>query len=415
MKIKNYIQTILISFITVFAMSAQFGIGTTTPDKSAALDISSTDKGILIPRMTEAQRVLISGTGGGNPATGLLVYQTDGVSGFYFYNGAAWISLNNTIETDPKVNMTTTNQTAKWDGTSLIDSSISDDNGNVEIISNSNTTLSIFSQEDSMSLLRVSGFGTANFSQQGTGAIEVGQDILYGGGISYNGDGFPQFVQGENSDHITFYRNFFGNRTVVFDYPLSSNTVTFRGDIVSNGDITGTRLNTGQGLNELYGMNQNVRTVDNVSFSTVNTGQGANELYAMNQNVTTSSSPTFNSIRLNSGSANNRILTSDTNGNGSWKDVRNYFDLAGAYGAANIGDLRIAWGRDTSTLDGDQSFTIQGGGFSQVFNVQITRTDSGASIPLPVVAWGADSFIINRNNALDGDQGFFYLVIGSPN
>lgn len=388
MKIKNYIQTILLSFITVFTMSAQVGIGTTTPDKSAALDISSTDKGILIPRMTEAQRVLISGTGGGNPATGLLVYQTDGVSGFYFYNGAAWISLNNTIETDPKVNMTTTNQIAKWDGTSLIDSSISDDNGNVEIISNSNTTLSIFSQEDSMSLLRVSGFGTANFSQQGTGAIEVGQDILYGGGISYNGDGFPQFVQGENSDHITFYRNFFGSRTVVFDYPLSSNTVTFRGDIVSNGDITGTRLNT---------------------------GQGANELYAMNQNVTTSSSPTFNSIRLNSGSANNRILTSDTNGNGSWKDVRNYFALAGAYGAANIGDLRIAWGRDTSTLDGDQSFTIQGGGFSQVFNVQITRTDSGASIPLPVVAWGADSFIINRNNALDGDQGFFYLVIGSPN
>jgi hypothetical protein len=35
---------------------AQVGIGTTTPDNSAMLDVSSTDKGLLIPRMTKAQR-----------------------------------------------------------------------------------------------------------------------------------------------------------------------------------------------------------------------------------------------------------------------------------------------------------------------------------------------------------------------
>ncbi|MGB1728825.1 MAG: cell wall anchor protein, partial [Crocinitomicaceae bacterium] len=49
------------------------------PDGSAILDLKSTTKGILIPRMTESQRTLIS-----NVATGLLVYQTDGTSGFYF-------------------------------------------------------------------------------------------------------------------------------------------------------------------------------------------------------------------------------------------------------------------------------------------------------------------------------------------
>jgi hypothetical protein len=45
------------------------------------LDIQSTSKGLLVPRMLQAQRIGIS-----NPATGLLVYQVDADSGFY-YNG----------------------------------------------------------------------------------------------------------------------------------------------------------------------------------------------------------------------------------------------------------------------------------------------------------------------------------------
>jgi hypothetical protein len=43
-------------------------------------------------------------------------------------------------------------------------------------------------------------------------------------------------------------------------------------------------------------MDQNVRTTDGVTFTTVNTGQGANELYAMNQNVRTTDSVTFANI-----------------------------------------------------------------------------------------------------------------------
>lgn len=65
------------------------GIGTTTPNSSAALDVQSTTQGMLIPRMTQAQRNLIA-----TPANGLMVYQTDGSAGFYFYNGSAWTTLN---------------------------------------------------------------------------------------------------------------------------------------------------------------------------------------------------------------------------------------------------------------------------------------------------------------------------------
>lgn len=83
--------TILFAFVasTSLSFAQNVGINTTTPDASAALDIVATNKGILVPRLTEAQR-----TGIASPAKGLLVFQTNNTEGFYFYNGTAWQSLN---------------------------------------------------------------------------------------------------------------------------------------------------------------------------------------------------------------------------------------------------------------------------------------------------------------------------------
>ncbi len=60
------------------------------PDNSAMLDISSNSKGILIPRMLEADRTGIS-----SPAQGLMVYQTNNSEGFYYYNGTSWLYIGN--------------------------------------------------------------------------------------------------------------------------------------------------------------------------------------------------------------------------------------------------------------------------------------------------------------------------------
>ena len=62
--------------------------------------------------------------------------------------------------------------------------------------------------------------------------------------------------------------------------------------------LTGTTLDTGQGPNELYDMNQNVLTTSAVTFVTVDTGQGANELYPMDQGVTSTDDVVFNSVDL---------------------------------------------------------------------------------------------------------------------
>ena len=62
------------------------------------------------------------------------------------------------------------------------------------------------------------------------------------------------------------------------------------------GAVTFATVDTGQGANELYDMDQNVKTDSAVTFSTVNTGQGANELYDMDQNVKTDSNVQFADI-----------------------------------------------------------------------------------------------------------------------
>ena len=71
-----------------FPTTGSAGIGTTAPNASAILEMQSTTKGMLIPRMTQAQRTAIV-----SPATGLLIYQTNNTAGFYYYNGSNWIAV----------------------------------------------------------------------------------------------------------------------------------------------------------------------------------------------------------------------------------------------------------------------------------------------------------------------------------
>lgn len=67
------------------------------PDNSAMLDVKSTSKGLLIPRLTSAQRSAIV-----NPVAGLMVFQTDAAVGFWFHDGSTWKKLQDAHpETDP--------------------------------------------------------------------------------------------------------------------------------------------------------------------------------------------------------------------------------------------------------------------------------------------------------------------------
>jgi len=106
-------------------------------DGSAMLDITSTSSGLLIPRMTATQRGAIT-----SAAEGLLVFQTDGEAGFYYYTGSTWLRITNASDASDFVSGSgTLNYVPKWtpDGVTIGNSLIFDDGTNVGIGTNTPT------------------------------------------------------------------------------------------------------------------------------------------------------------------------------------------------------------------------------------------------------------------------------------
>lgn len=89
--VKALIGVFVLTGYTLQAQDQNVGIGTMRPDQSAVLDIQSVNKGLLIPRMSLEERNNIK-----NPANGLLIFQTDEKSGFYFYEATNWKPLTDT-------------------------------------------------------------------------------------------------------------------------------------------------------------------------------------------------------------------------------------------------------------------------------------------------------------------------------
>ncbi len=104
-----------------------------TADPSAMLDITSTNKGLLFPRVT-LTGLTDNTTPVNNPATGLVVYNLGSVgvpaTGIYFWNGSSWVLLSS----GGLSGSGTTNQVTKWTASNAVGNSvITDDGTNVGI------------------------------------------------------------------------------------------------------------------------------------------------------------------------------------------------------------------------------------------------------------------------------------------
>ena len=162
-----------------FPATGSAGIGTTTPNASSLLDMVSTTKGMLIPRMTKTERDAIV-----SPATGLLIYQTNNTPGFYYYSGSVWTAIST-----KDANKTLSNLTSP---TAI----------NVSMLPASTGTLDLGSSSLKWRDVYVSNIKFADGTTQSTAG---------GGGGGIGGSGtasyIPKFTAGTTLGNSTIYDN----------------------------------------------------------------------------------------------------------------------------------------------------------------------------------------------------------------
>jgi hypothetical protein len=212
-------------FIFIFSATAVFsqsvGINTPTPDASAQLDITSTTKGLLVPRMTEAQRNFIP-----TPATGLLIYQTDVQPGFYYNSGTAgspvW-TYNGPVNTDWTINGNSLSATGRLGTIS---------NNHVDLISNNVV-------RGRLTNLGEFFIGTTNTVVPGDlmGAVSnTTFPFAVSGYSSFNGAGVYGSVQGGNTQYAAVQGEYAASTAGIF------NTAGVRG--ANQSGIAGTGFRT---------------------------------------------------------------------------------------------------------------------------------------------------------------------------
>ncbi|MBL0356939.1 MAG: tail fiber domain-containing protein [Chitinophagaceae bacterium] len=229
------------SFLISYSLFSQnVGIGTNAPNASAQLDITSTNKGVLVPRLTNAQMIAIT-----SPANGLLVYNTDSAC-FAYRNATAWVFLkgNATASNDWSTKGNAGTDTSKnfigtTDNTNLIFKRNNERSGLITLsntswgykalqatLTNSNSNTAI-----GANALQLNNSGNENTATgayalssniSGIGNIAIGYQALYSNAIgSYNtASGRNALYQNSAGSQNTAY----GFRALNFNQTSSNNT-----------------------------------------------------------------------------------------------------------------------------------------------------------------------------------------------
>ena len=203
-------------------VTGQVGIGTTTPEVSSILDVSSTTKGLLTPRMTEIQKNAIS-----SPATGLLLYQTDIFKGFYYRDTTSWWRILSTSDNisfeigSVKVGTTSYGLQNTQLGDDTFNNSTSGSNNtaigyNAIYASNGsdNTALGTNALRNGVSSTVHGIFNTAI----GSAALSLGDDGSFNTAIGGNSINRAQGSRNSGLGYRTLFFNTFGNDNTAVGY-----------------------------------------------------------------------------------------------------------------------------------------------------------------------------------------------------
>ena len=267
MKNRIYLFTAILICISVqlkaqtntFPLSGSVGVGTLSPNGSAAVEVVSTTQGLLAPRMTKVQRDAIVA-----PATGLLIFQTNATPGFYFYTGAAWTPISSKGANTSLSNLVSTaiNQALLPNATGTLDlgsSAMRWDEGYINTLR--------FSDGTSMNTAAVGGgggvggSGTTNYLPKFTGTTTLGNSAIYESagsiGIGTTSPSYKVDVRTTGTSTLmNISKAWTGTGTTNFPLLLVGNTYTFGygTGIQAGGGQTGVKGTASNGDQTGYGI-----------------------------------------------------------------------------------------------------------------------------------------------------------------
>ena len=228
----------LLSYVSMFGQGVAINENDANPDQSAILDISSTNKGVLIPRLSEAQRIGIP-----NPSAGLLVYQSNNQAGFWYYSGTAWTFLSGDNSSTNEL------QTISKTGDNL---TLSDGGGTVSVPNTTYNNVTIITPPACQRILalgngqtsKIADLGTFFISQTGNDAEIEFQTHIYVESMTATGVRFELRVnnnaQSVGTARVLYHSNMVGTNVPIFvkgyfeNLSFGTNTVSIYA-ISSNG------------------------------------------------------------------------------------------------------------------------------------------------------------------------------------
>lgn len=218
--LKYIISGILILILsqTILAQGVAINNTNTDPDPTAMLDVNSTNKGVLVPRMSSAQRTAIT-----SPALGLLVFDLT-TNGFWYFNGTIWVQINGG----------SSNQTLTYTGNTLSISS-----GNSVIVPNGDITEVIAGT----GLIGGGTTGSVTLNAAAVNGLTTGVDNLKLGGTLIEA---TQIIQG--SHDMTYNLNGTGDFNIqdngLTHFQVGDNGDTYFGGATNwrDGSVTGIDL-----------------------------------------------------------------------------------------------------------------------------------------------------------------------------